>query len=371
MKRRVFLMVMLVMPMIFGVQTLKSQNKMKDVLTEKEKNLVTVAALAANGEVNRLGMRLGDALDAGVAVNELKEAFTQLYAYAGFPRCLNALACLQNVLQQREKQGIKDTKGKAIERFPKDYDALAEGTRVQSKLVKGEFHYDFAPSVDYFLKAHLFGDIFSSDVLSYQEREMVTIAALASMDGTGSQLKSHVRGAENMGVRIEQIRAVADVLKQTVGSTESKRVEKVIAELYDGKTNLVEPLGNAAFALGEPNTAYEKYFVGNSYLAPLSAKDISMSNVSFEPACRNNWHIHHGGGQILICVYGEGWYQEWGKEAQKLHKGDVVNIPPEVKHWHGATADSWFQHIAIAVPAENASTEWLEKVSDEDYGKLK
>ena len=96
-----------------------------------------------------------------------------------------------------------------------------------------------------------------------------------------------------------------------------------------------------------------------------------MSNVTFEPRCRNNWHIHHKGGQILICVGGEGWYQEWDKPARKLHAGDVVNIPAEVKHWHGATADSWFQHIAMAVPADGASNEWLEPVTDEEYNKLK
>ena len=126
------------------------------------------------------------------------------------------------------------------------------------------------------------------------------------------------------------------------------------------------------FPQGGPNTVAGQYFSGASYLYPLSNEGgVSVSNVTFEPGCWNNWHIHHKGGQILLVTGGRGWYQEWGKEAQELKAGDVVNIPPEVKHWHGAAADSWFQHLAIEVPAEGASNEWLEAVSDEEYGKLK
>ena len=124
------------------------------------------------------------------------------------------------------------------------------------------------------------------------------------------------------------------------------------------------------FPKGDPNDAYAAYFVGQSYLAPLGDPQLGASNVTFEPGCRNNWHVHHAGGQVLICVAGRGWYQEWGKEARELRPGDVVVIPPEVKHWHGAARDSWFQHIALAVPAEGASAEWLEPVSGEDYDKL-
>ena len=124
------------------------------------------------------------------------------------------------------------------------------------------------------------------------------------------------------------------------------------------------------FPKGEPNDAYAAYFVGQSYLAPLGDPQLGASNVTFEPGCRNNRHIHHAGGQVLVCVAGRGWYQEWGKEAQELHPGDVVSIPPEVKHWHGAARDSWFQHIALAVPAEGAHAEWLEPVASGDYDRL-
>ena len=129
--------------------------------------------------------------------------------------------------------------------------------------------------------------------------------------------------------------------------------------------------GGAVFEIGDPNTAFAQYFIGQSYLKMLTTEGVGVGNVTFEPGCRNNWHIHHKGGQILLCTGGRGYYQEWGKEAQELHAGDVVNIPPEVKHWHGAAKDSWFQHLAIEVPAEGGSNEWLEEVSDEEYAKLK
>lgn len=127
------------------------------------------------------------------------------------------------------------------------------------------------------------------------------------------------------------------------------------------------------FEKGNPNP-FGEYFTGQSYLAMLTQLEgVGVANVTFEPACRNNWHIHHGdqgGGQILLVTGGRGWYQEWGKEAQALHAGDVVSIPVGVKHWHGAAKDSWFAHVAVEVPGENTSNEWLEPVSDEEYGKL-
>lgn len=129
------------------------------------------------------------------------------------------------------------------------------------------------------------------------------------------------------------------------------------------------------FGLGQPNTAYAKYFIGNSYLNPLTdpKQTVFMANVTFEPQCRNNWHIHkaeQGGGQILLCTDGQGWYQEWGQPARKLQPGDVVTIPVGVKHWHGAAKESWFSHIAIECPGVNTENEWLEAVTDEQYHNL-
>lgn len=136
----------------------------------------------------------------------------------------------------------------------------------------------------------------------------------------------------------------------------------------------MKPEDVSIFPVGGKNEAFAKYFVGQSYLNMLTTDGVAIGNVTFEPGCRNNWHIHHarkGGGQILLCTAGRGYYQEWGKEAQELHPGSVVVIPPEVKHWHGAARDSWFAHLAVEVPGEETGTEWCEAVSDEEYRNLK
>ena len=133
------------------------------------------------------------------------------------------------------------------------------------------------------------------------------------------------------------------------------------------------PENFSVFPTGGKNDAYAQYFIGQSYLCPLTTEGVFIGNVTFEPGCRNNWHIHHakaGGGQILLCTAGRGWYQEWGKEPRELHPGDAVVIPAGVKHWHGAAKDSWFAHLAVEVPGEETSNEWLEPVDDEQYGKL-
>ena len=135
---------------------------------------------------------------------------------------------------------------------------------------------------------------------------------------------------------------------------------------------ITEPL--SAFPVGEENVAYARYFTGTSYLAPLVPAPIPTFHVTFSPACRNFWHVHHaasGGGQLLLCTYGRGWYQEWGKPARALRAGDAVYIPANVKHWHGAAADSYFQHVAQEIPGEGAYTEWCESVSDAEYAALK
>ncbi len=353
-----------------GLSAVKAQNNMNG-LNKKQQNLVAVAAFEAKGDMEGLKAALNTALDDGVTINEVKEALSHLYAYTGFPRSLNGLGTLQIVLESRKAQGLNDREGKDASPLAPDYDALQQGTEVQTQLCGGiPFHYAFAPATDYYLKAHLFGDIFARDILSHAEREVVTVSALASMSGVEPQLKSHIRGARNMGVSDAEIHAIPCVLAERVGDTEAYRAKQAIAEVYGEPFAEGQPIAHMMFPKGTPNTAYAQYFIGNSYLAPLLSEGLPMSNVTFEPRCRNNWHIHHNGGQILICVGGEGWYQEWGKPAQRLRPSNVVNIPAEVKHWHGAAADSWFQHIAIAVPAEGASNEWLEAVTDEEYDKL-
>lgn len=312
-------------------------------LTTKQQSIVKISSYTARGDMENLEKALSKALDNEMTANQIKEILVQMYAYCGFPRSLNAITTFKKVVESRTD--IKNgEEGKVL---PANTDKFAYGDNVQVELTGGHIKggvFEFAPAIDQYLKEHLFADIFARGVLTYQEREIATISALSSLEGVDSQLKSHIQIGKNTGLTDEQINAILDL-------TKSAR--------------------SGVFALGMKNDAYAQYFIGQSYLQPLTTEGVNSANVTFEPGCRNNWHIHHKGGQILLVTSGRGYYQEWGKPAQELKAGDVVNIPAGVKHWHGAASDSWFAHIAIAVPAEGASTEWLEKVSDEEYSKLK
>ncbi len=347
--------------------TVKAQNAMQS-LDPRQQSLVCLAAFEAKGELDSLQNALHLAFDNGLTVNEAKEALSQLYAYTGFPRSLNALSTLQRVVETRRSEGRSLVEGREASALPDTFNALREGTRVQTQLCGGKpYDYQFVPATDYYLKAHLFGDIFARDVLSFADREIVTISALSSIKGLDAQLKSHVGGSRNMGVTDSQLRAIPEVLRTRVGELEAWRAKKAVASVLGEEFGEGQPVENQLFPIGNPNTAFARYFVGNSYLANIADESAPLFNVTFEPGCRNNWHIHHKAGQVLICVGGEGLYQAWGQPVRRLRPGDVVVVPPEVKHWHGATSHSWFQHIAMEVPAEGRSNEWCEPVSDEAY----
>lgn len=336
----------------------------------KKQNLATMAALEARGDLKRLEPAINQALDNGLTVNQVKEALSQLYAYTGFPRSLNALGVLQRVVADREQQGKTTTVGPDAAPLPQDYDALKQGTEVQTRLTGQPFDYEFAPQTDYYLKAHLFGDIFARNVLSEAEREIVTVSAISALEGCEPQLIAHVRGARNMGVTDDELHAIPQVLAANVGATEAWRARKAIATVYG--ENMTEGRPNdGTWPRGDFNSDYAQYFIGNSYIAPLDSENGGPVNVTFEPGCRNNWHVHHKAVQVLICVDGRGWYQEWGKSPVELKPGVVIAIPEGVKHWHGAARDSWFQHITYMTRVEpDSKTDWLEPVLDDVYRKL-
>ncbi len=315
------------------------------MLTERQQGLAACACLMAQGDLVRLEPAVKQALDNGVTINELKEAFSQLYAYTGFPRSLNALGVLGKVLENGNpawQEGKPWTRPAEWDDARKAYEL---GVKNQTQLSGRPFDYTFCPQDDYYLKAHLFGDIFAGDQLTAADREIVTVAALSGLVGVAPQLAAHKQGAVNMGNIPELVDALCAWLDK---------------EGYTLRSN---------WPKGEPNTAYAKYFVGNSYLAPMEG---GMANVTFEPRCRNNWHIHHKQVQVLVCVAGRGWYQEWGKEPVEMTPGTVIAIPAEAKHWHGAAKDSWFQHLTYHKDVqEGASNEWLEPVTDEIYNQLK
>ena len=238
---------------------------------------------------------------------------------------------------------------------------------------------EFAPKFAELNDDVLFGEVWSrTDKLGLRDRSLVTITSLISQGITDNSLVFHLQSAKKNGVTRTEIAEIITHIGFYAGWPKAwaafNLAKDVWAEDAAGEDAKAAFQREMIFPLGEPNTAYAKYFTGNSYLAPVSREQVNISNVTFEPRCRNNWHIHKatkGGGQMLIGVAGRGWYQEWGKEARELHEGDAVMIPAGVKHWHGAAKDSWFSHLAFEVPGENTSNEWLEAVDDEQYGKLK
>lgn len=238
---------------------------------------------------------------------------------------------------------------------------------------------EFAPKFAELNDDVLFGEVWSrDDKLSLRDRSLVTVIALMAQGLTDNSLIYHLQEAKKNGITKAEIAEIVTHAAFYAGWPKAWAVFRLAKEVWnedvpadDAKS---EHAASMVFPIGQPNDAFAQYFIGHSYLAPLSTSQVGVFNVTFEPGCRNNWHIHHadkGGGQILVCVAGRGYYQEWGKPARELHPGDVVNIPANVKHWHGAAPNSWFAHLAVEVPGADAFNEWLEPVSDEDYEKLK
>lgn len=220
----------------------------------------------------------------------------------------------------------------------------------------------------------LFGQVWArEDQLPAKERSMITIAALFSA-GQFPQLKSHLTIGKEHGITKSEAVEILTQLAFYCGWPKAWSAFPLVEEVY-GKDDAPAAFAGCStiFPVGEPNVQYARYFNGRSYLAPLTLQQVPAFHVSFEPRCRNHWHVHRataGGGQMLICTAGRGWYQEWGREPRALRPGDVVNIPANVKHWHGAAKDCWFQHIALEVPGENTKAEWLEEVTDAEYDRL-
>jgi len=236
---------------------------------------------------------------------------------------------------------------------------------------------EFAPMFAHLNDDVLFGEVWNEDAIDIKTRCIITVVSLMASGITDSSLGYHLQNAKNNGVTKAEIAAVITHATMYVGWPKGWAVFRQAKEIWNDETSAQTEKdayqNTIFFPIGEENP-YGQFFVGQSYLAPVSTEQVPVFNVTFEPGCRNNWHIHHataGGGQMLICVGGRGWYQEWGRQAVEMTPGTVVNIPANVKHWHGAAADSWFSHLAIEVGGENCSNEWLEPVSKDDYNRLK
>ncbi|MDE6536780.1 MAG: carboxymuconolactone decarboxylase family protein [Muribaculaceae bacterium] len=260
------------------------------------------------------------------------------------------LLCITNVLNLMAQTKIVQTAGR---------DALGE----------------FAPEFAHLNDDILFGEVWSrNDLLSLRDRSLVTITSLISQGITDSSLTYHLQEAKKNGISRTEAAEIITHIAFYAGWPKAWGAFRLAKDVWSddikGNDAKAEFQRQMIFPVGEPNTAYEKYFIGNSYLAQISDSQIPFANVTFEPGCRNNWHIHKakkGGGQMLVGVAGRGWYQEEGKPAVEILPGTVIHIPANVKHWHGAAKDSWFAHLAFGVPGEESENIWLEPVTDEQY----
>ena len=258
---------------------------------------------------------------------------------------------------------------------------LTTNIMAQKKIVQTAGHDQlgsFAPEFARLNDDILFGEVWSrNDLLSLRDRSMVTLTALISQGMTDSSLTYHLQTARKNGISRTEIAEIITHIAFYAGWPKAWAAFRLAKDVWaddtaatDAKTRFQSEM---IFPIGEPNTAYAQYFTGKSYLARVSTSQIPFSNVTFEPRCRNHWHIHKatkGGGQMLVGVAGRGWYQEEGKPAQEILPGTVINIPANVKHWHGAAADSWFAHLAFSVPGENTSNVWLNPVTDKEYDSI-
>ncbi len=253
---------------------------------------------------------------------------------------------------------------------------LALSIMAQQKIVQtagrtqlGEFAPEFARLNDDIL----FGEVWSrNDLLSLRDRSLVTITSLSSQGITDSSLTFHLQEAKKNGITRTEAAEIITHIAFYAGWPKAWAAFRLAKDVWNddvkGDDAKAEFQKQMIFPIGEPNNAYAKYFIGQSYLAPISTEQVKFFNVTFEPGCRNNWHIHRatkGGGQMLVGVAGRGWYQEEGKPAVEILPGTVIHIPANVKHWHGAAADSWFSHLAFELDGENTSNEWFEAVTDE------
>ena len=345
-------------------------------LNIKQQSIVTISAFTAKGDLLQLQRALGNGLNTGLTVNEIKEVLVQLYAYTGFPRSLNALQTFADVLEQRKQDGIKDELGKEASPFPTDKTKLQFGTEMQTKLVgqpvKGEV-FEFAPAIDQFLKEHLFGDIFGRDNLDWQNRELATISALAVLGGVENQLRSHFRVGMYNGITEAQLTNLLSIIQSEVGAKEANAASRVLQGVLRPNDPVIKEDEKGAidyamiFPRGEKIT--NNNFIGNAWLyqmiMPDSLNPTQVGCVTFEPGARTNWHLHPG-GQILLITGGTGYYQEKGSPKKIIKKGEVVKCPAKVPHWHGASKDDMLIQIAITNTHKGAPV-WLQPVTNDEY----
>lgn len=349
-------------------------NKM---LSSRQNNVIPIAAFTAMGDMPNLEVALVEGLNAGLTVNEIKEILVHSYAYAGFPRALNGINTFLSVMDTRKKNGLKDEMGKEATPVPSDFDKNAYGHKVRNTLVGRDLSKQtsgypvFVPIIDRFLVEHLFADIFYRDILGHKERELVTISILAAMAGTEAQLKSHLRISMNVGLSKAQLEDYISVLRQKVSAESAERASKTFYDLLG-----ISPPANPVKAVkvlgkGKPIKGSADNFTGNVTIESSFSSEIPDSYrggiVNFAAGARTAWHTHPF-GQTLVVISGRGAVQSEGEAVQQILPGDVVWIPADERHWHGAAPDSPMSHVAISDPMNGSTVKWMEHVRDEQYG---
>lgn len=349
-------------------------------LEPRQESIVTISALTARGDLEHLRNALARGLDSGLTVNEITDVLVQMYAYCGFPRSLNAITTFMSVLEAREKTGIQDERGETAtprsdtaDKYERGRKTLERLTgRPQSKPAKG--FGEFAPTLDRFLKEHLFADIFDSDVLNDQQRELATISALAAMPGVEAQLTAHLSMGVNTGLREEHLQELFDLIETHISKEQAEAARTALAKMTENtkmelaKTKIENKDKGALFPKG--GKAPAEYFTGTVYLQVLAPKTehnkYSIGSVTFEAGARSHWHTHPA-GQTLIVIDGKGLYQEKGKGVRTIHKGETIICNPDVEHWHGASSESQMTHIAITNDTGSGGVIWLKPVTEEEY----
>ncbi|MDY0361305.1 MAG: carboxymuconolactone decarboxylase family protein [Desulforegulaceae bacterium] len=370
-RRTLLLLFIAIFFIINGTSVMAETNK---TLNDRQKAIIPIAALTANGNMSKLQSALSKGMDAGLTVNEIKEILIHTYAYAGFPRALNGINTYMTVLDKRKNQGINDRAGKKATPMPSDFDRTAYGHKVRNSLVGRDIskrtsgYPVFTPVIDQFLVEHLFSDIFYRDVLNHQERELATISILAAMTGTDPQLKAHLRISMNLGMSKPQLEDFIEVLRQEAGAESAERARKTLNDLLEIKPGCNHSKYVKVIKKQMPVKASKDYFTGNveveSRFSSETADGYRGGIVNFEAGARTAWHTHPL-GQTLIVISGRGQVQSEGDSVLEILPGDVVWIPENVRHWHGAAPDSPMSHVAISTPFNGLTVEWMDHVKNE------
>ncbi|QPL49753.1 (R)-mandelonitrile lyase [Alteromonas sp. B31-7] len=343
-------------------------------LDKRQAAMIPIAALTASGDVQTLNEALKAGLENGLTVNEIKEIFIHSYAYAGFPRALNGIMTFMDVASERKAQGMTDEVGREATPLPDDYNADSYGHQVRNALVGRDMsnrktgYAGFVPTIETFLVEHLFADIFYRDVLTVKDRELLTISMLSAIPGVEAQLTSHMKLSLRVGYSPAQLLEFTRILKDSVSQDSAIRASHVLSsvaniDVNNETTKHVTVSTDSTVTQGSPTNFSGVAKVSSRFTSPIKGH-YRGALVEFEAGARTAWHTHPK-GQTLIIISGKGLVQNEGGDIQQMLPGNVITIPPNTRHWHGAAPDSFMSHIAISTPDNGETVTWMELVSQE------